>query len=124
MTTQSFSLFNQDTMKVIYLNKPYDINLVPRIYPEVEEELTLELRNESSDLTFQPEIAWIAGNSLTVTITSGVPLGEFQSMDKYEMTLTNGLSIVYKGKLIIVDETTNVQNFIYTDQSNSRFENL
>lgn len=121
---QSFSLFTQNNMKVIYLNKPYDINLVPRIYPEVEEELTLELRNESTDFTFQPEIEWMVNNLMTVTITSGVPLGEFQSMNKYEMTLTNGLSIVYKGKMMIVDEDTNIQNYVYTDQSDSRFENL
>jgi hypothetical protein len=108
-------------MKVLYLNKPYDINLVPRVYPLANEDLVLTLRNESTQLTFEPEIEYLVNGLLTVSIIGGVPLDEFQSMNKYELTLKNGLSVVYKGKLIVVDESTDIQNYAYTDQTNSRF---
>lgn len=47
---------------------------------------------------------------------------EFKTQNKYEITLLNGLEIIYKGKLIVLEAGTDIQNYDYGSQTTSRFQ--
>lgn len=114
---------NTSNMKVIKLNQVEEFSCVPRIYPKPSDALrvtlTNELTNTSIDLSFT---SIISGAYLTIIINT-IP-NDFTSGNKYAIEVYNitSQSIVYLGKLLIVDENTDIQNYAYKSQSNSRFE--
>ena len=106
-------------MKVLFLNNPLVFSLIPRKYPVVTDILTLNLRNESSNLTITPVVSFTVNDKLNITITTQPQ--DFKTQNKYEVTLLNGEEIIYKGKLIIVESGTDIQNYNYGSQSTSKF---
>ncbi len=105
-------------MKVILLNNPYKIYLTPRIFPNINDNLSLNLRNEMTNEVLTPTISFILGDKLEITITTT----SFKVQDKYEIELLNGSSVIYRGKLIVLDDNTDIQNYEYGSQSNSKFK--
>lgn len=120
----AFFFSNNINMKVIKLNQLEQFKCVPRQYPNSTDELSVKLKNELTDTTIDLVFTFSVSTSyLTIGITD-VP-ADFESGNKYEITIrniTNNNSLVYLGKLLIVDENTDVQNYEYKQQSNSRFE--
>jgi len=110
-------------MKVIKLNQVEEFSCVPRIYPNPSDtlgvSLTNELTNAKIDLSFT---SIISGAYLTIILNT-IP-SDFTSGNKYAIEINNitSQSIIYLGKLLIVDENTDIQNYAYSTQSNSRFE--
>ncbi|WP_165579367.1 hypothetical protein [Flavobacterium sp. ABG] len=81
--------------------------------------LTNELTNTKIELSFT---SIISGAYLTIILNT-IP-NDFTSGNKYAIEINNitSQSIIYLGKLMIVDENTDIQNYAYATQSNSRFE--
>jgi len=105
-------------MKAIFLNTPLIFSLIPRKYPLITDELSLNLRREIDDLVLTPEITFTIDDKLNITITEQSE--QFRILDKFEIELKNGVEVIYRGKLIILKEGTNTQNFEYGN-NNGRF---
>lgn len=106
-------------MKVLFLNTPLDIYLIPRVYPILTDTLTLNLRNEISNVVITPAVTFLIEEQLKVTITDQPD--DFKAQNKYELELINGSSVIYRGKIIILAEGTDVQNYEYSSQPNLRY---
>lgn len=102
-------------MKVLFLDKKLTIYLIPREIPSVLDNLSLTLRNESTDLIITPNFSYyIDPKHIGITITEQPT--DFKIGNKYEITLLNEDKIIYLGKLQILKEDTSVQNFNYEEQ--------
>lgn len=101
-------------MKVVTVAVPI-IDLVPRFYPSLLDELSLEFENG-----FIIPFTWvISGNLLTLTITD---TSQFKQRDNYSFTLLRGNEIVYKGKMIFLKNGTDIQNYTNNSQDNKRWQ--
>lgn len=120
----AFFFSNNINMKVIKLNQLEQFKCVPRQYPNSTDELSVKLKNELTNTVIDLVFTFSVSTSyLTIAITD-VP-ADFESGNRYEITITNitnNNNLVYLGKLLIVDENTDVQNYEYKQQSNSRYE--
>jgi hypothetical protein len=105
-------------MKVLFLNTPLVFSLIPRIYPLESDILTLTLRKETGSTILTPEFTFTVGQKLEITITTQPE--KFKILDKFEFELKKGNEILYLGKIQILKEGTNIQNFNYAEQ-NERF---
>lgn len=106
-------------MKVLFLNLPLKISLIPRKYPNLNDILTLSLRKEIDNTILTPAFTYTIGQKLVITITNQ-PL-DFKILNKYDFELKKGSEILYLGKIQILKAGTNTQNFEYGSQ-NGRFE--
>lgn len=101
-------------MKVVTSAVPI-IDLVPRFYPSLLDELTLTFENG-----FIIPFTWVInGNLLTLTITDTT---QFKQRDNYSFTLLRGNEIVYKGKMIFLKNGTDIQNYTNNSQDNKRWQ--
>ena len=106
-------------MKVLFLTEPLVISLIPRKYPIISDVLTLNLRNEITGLVINPAITFTVTDKLNITIT--VQPTDFKTQHKYEVTILKGSAIIYKGKLIVLESGTDIQNYNYGSQSTSKY---
>jgi hypothetical protein len=106
-------------MKVLFLETALEFSLIPRKYPFISDNLTLSLRNETTGIVINPAITFIVSDKLNITLTAQ-PL-DFKTQNKYEVTLLNDAEIIYKGKLIVLESGTDVQNYNYGSQTTSRY---
>jgi len=106
-------------MKVLFLTEALEFSLIPRKYPIISDDLTLDLRNETTGTVITPAITFSVNDKLNITITEQ-PL-DFKTQNKYEVTISNDSEIIYKGKLIVLDSGTDVQNYNYGSQTTSKY---
>lgn len=107
-------------MKVLFLDTPLIFKLIPRKYPDVTDTLTLELRNENTNLIITPTISFLVADKLSITVLE--QHSDFKTQNKYEITLLNSSEIIYKGKLIVLEQGTDLQNYNYGSQTTSKFQ--
>jgi len=105
-------------MKAVFLNMPLTFSLIPRIYPSLSDTLILTLRKEIDNTVLTPEFTFTVDEKVNITITEQPD--SFKILDKYEIELKNESEVIYLGKLVILKEGTNTQNFEYGTQ-NERF---
>lgn len=106
-------------MKVLFLGSSLLIKVVPRVYPQITDTLVLRLRNEITGIILTPEINFSVGQTLDVTLLN--PQTDFKVQNKYEIEISNDGWVIYRGKLIILEDGTDVQTYNYGQESNSRF---
>ena len=106
-------------MKVLFLLEALKFSLIPRKYHIISDILTLNLRNEITGVVINPAITFIVTDKLNITLTTQ-PL-DFKTQNKYEVTILNGSEIIYKGKLIVLESGTDVQNYNYGSQTTSKY---
>jgi uncharacterized membrane protein len=107
-------------MKVILLDSQYSFSCVPRITPLLSDTIVLTLRNELTDEIITPEINFTVGQKLNVNILDNFEF--FKEKNKYEISIKLGSVILYKGKLIALDQNTNIQDYEYGSQTTKRFD--
>jgi len=110
--------YTKNKMKVLFLNTPLFFSLIPRIYPSENDNLVLTLRKETGSAKITPEFTFTVGQKLQITITAQ-PV-QFKILDKFEFELKRGNDILYLGKIQILKQGTDIQNFNYAEQ-NERF---
>jgi hypothetical protein len=115
--TTAFFIPN-NKMKAVFLNMPLTFSLIPRIYPSLSDTLILTLRKEIDNTVLTPEFTFTVDEKVNITITEQPD--SFKILDKYEIELKNESEVIYLGKLVILKEGTNTQNFEYGTQ-NERF---
>lgn len=107
-------------MKVLKLNTPFEISAVPRIVLISSDVLIFTARNEVTNEIVNYTLDWSVINGrlnfeLPDTNT------DFQAGNKYEIFIKKGDTIVYRGKMIIVKEDTDIQNYTPSKQTTPRF---
>lgn len=107
-------------MKVLFKGKPLIIRLIPRFDVLKSDTISLSLRNEVTNVVITPEITFESGKRLVITITNE-PL-DFKIQNKYEIEVKKADKIVYLGKLIVLKEGTDIQNYEYKEQNNGYFK--
>ena len=108
-------------MKVLFFNDTLDIYLIPIEIPLIRDILTLELRNEVTNDLFYPNFTFTL-TDLNVKITLLEHLADFKMNNKYSFVLKNGVKIIYIGKMICLENGTNIQTYEYGSQTNGRFQ--
>lgn len=98
-------------MKVLFLDTIYNITLIPKIKITETDVIYVNLRNEFTktttylvDFTFE-----IDGNYLKIMLNS-LPNGT-KHKDKFEFNVNLGQESVYIGKILVLNNGTNVQNY-------------
>lgn len=105
-------------MKVLFLNEPLLFSCIPRKYTITN--LSLTLRNELTDLIIEPNINYSIDNKLNILISEQPT--DFAIQNKYEITLKDGDYLLYCGKLIVLKQDTDVQNYEYNTQKDEYFQ--
>lgn len=106
-------------MKVLFLTEALEFSLIPRKYPIISDTLTLNLRNENTGEVITPAITFSVNDKLNITITTQPT--DFKTQNKYEVTILKGSEIIYKGKLIVLESGTDIQNYNYGSQTTSKY---
>jgi len=106
-------------MKVLFLDTQLYFTVIPREYPLEIDNISLILRNEFTDEVLTPDISFEVGQKLEITIINQ-PLA-FAENQKYEVQILKDETIIYLGKLIVLKEGTDIQNYEYRQQTNTRY---
>lgn len=110
-------------MKIIRLNNDVKIGVVPRITPILTDELILKVRNEVSNLEMEIIVLFTIENE-RIIITFDVLPDDFIAGNKYEIEVYNEttLKTIYLGKLLIVKNDTDLQNYTPSKQRTQRYK--
>ena len=108
-------------MKVIELNTPIEVPLIPRVMPLMGDLITIQLINEFTNLVINLPTIWTYSKQrLIISFDENQP--DFKIGNKYQITLKNGANVIYMGNLLIVKENTNLQNYTPSSQITQRFK--
>lgn len=107
-------------MKVLFLNTELSFSVIPRKYPAEIEDILVTLKNENTGEYLTPSFSFTVDEKLNITLDSQPQ--DFRSQNKYEVEIKNGSEIIYLGKIIVLEEETDVQNYEYGSQTNTRFK--
>ena len=105
------AFFIPKNMKTI-TEDPYTFSFVPLKYPQISDYLTIELRNEISNLVITDTCNWIE-NLGRISLTIPSPQADFETGNKYSFVVKNGTDSIFYGKLTVLDNGTDIQNFEY-----------
>lgn len=107
-------------MKVLFLDDELIFKVVPRKYPNVNDEFILTFRNENTGVTFSPSYTFEITDKLEITLPTQPT--DFAIQNKYDIEIQLDNEIIYLGKAIVLESGTNIQNYEYGSQSTSRFK--
>lgn len=107
-------------MKVLKLNTPFLIEAVVRDLPQSGDVLTFTAIEEFTQISTDYMIDWsINKGRLSFTL----PVNSFDKAGvKFEISIINNGNIIYLGKMIVVNEDTDTQNFTPSKQTTQRFK--
>lgn len=108
-------------MKVIELNTPVEVPLIPRVMPLMGDLITIQLINEFTNLVINLPTIWTYSKQRLI-ISFDENQSDFKIGNKYQITLKNGANVIYIGNLLIVKENTNLQNYTPSSQITQRFK--
>ena len=109
-------------MLVVRLNSLVEVSAVPRIAPALSDTLKLTATNETTQIETIIYIEFYMYNGRLV-FTFDIPI-EFKAGNKYEVEINNENTntIIYRGKMIVINETTDIQNYTPSTQQTQRFK--
>ena len=112
-------------MKVIKIDTPFELSAVVRIAPSTGDIIDFKSRNEATDLEADFNINWEYTHSrLLFTLPAITQDVAYFAGDKHEITITNTTTdtVIYRGKMIVVKEDTDIQNYTPSTQTTQRFK--
>jgi hypothetical protein len=98
-------------MKILYLDTDYTFKFIPRIAILQNDALIVDLKNEYTKVSTENiENSFVLnGNYIEITLNS-LPLGA-KHRDKFELSIMKDNDAVYLGKILVVNEGTDIQNY-------------
>jgi len=108
-------------MKIVELNTPVEVALIPRVMPLAGDLIDLTLKNETSNLVINLLTTWTRLKNRLVIYFDNTN-ADFKANNHYQMTLKIGANVIYLGNLLIVKENTNIQNYTPSTQKTQRFK--
>ena len=106
-------------MKVLFIDSNLNFSLIPRKYPLITDELSVKLRNENTNVEIISNFSFSLNDKLNITLENH---SDFRVSNKYEVEIKNNNEIIYLGKLLFLEQNTDVQNYTYGSQSDSKFK--
>ena len=108
-------------MLVVRLNSLVEVSAVPRIAPAFDT-LKLTATNETTQIETIIYIEFYMYNGRLI-FTFEIPEA-FKAGDKFEIEINEETTntIIYRGKLIVVNESTDIQNYTPSTQQPLRFK--
>jgi len=107
-------------MKVLKLNTPFEVSAVPRIALVSSDVLIFTARDEVTNESVDYTLDWsVINGRLVFELPNTNP--DFIAGNKYEIFIKRIDEIVYRGKMIIVKEDTDIQNYTPSKQTTPRF---
>lgn len=104
-------------MKILFLNTPFTFSLVPRILPTSN--VTVILRNEMTGILITETLPFtFLKGKIYITLSSN---SDFTTQNKYEVEVKELDKTIYRGKLMILEENTDVQNYTQETQTNKMY---
>lgn len=98
----------------------HKIVIIPRIFPNVGDELILTVRNEITNVISNPPFTWEYIDNYFNLIVNTTNL---DVDNKYELKVTREGVMIYKGKLLITDKTqAEIQNYQHTTITNNKIK--
>lgn len=105
-------------MKVLFLNTAFTFPFIPRQIP-VSNDLDIILRNEVSQVVIIQKLTWtITKNKVYVTLENDT---DFVTKNKYELEIQDNGITIYRGKLMFLEENTDLQNYDNETQSDKEY---
>jgi hypothetical protein len=106
-------------MKVLKLNTPFELSAVVRTAPDYGDVLVFKAINEFSQVEIVQTLVWTKRNDrLSFILASNI---DFVAGNKYEISISNNSKVIYLGKMIVVKEITDIQNYSQSKQTTPRF---
>lgn len=107
-------------MKILFLNTPLIFKLIPRNYNFDISDVILKLRNETTDVEIIPIITCVKNEFLEITIETQP--SDFKIQNTYQISVLENDNILYLGKLKILKQGTNTQNYQQQTQNDKYFK--
>lgn len=107
-------------MVVVYSNTESFISILPRYTITDLNALTLFLTNESDNVRTEFTVA-VESYSNILTLDATQIASDTESGQTFKLEILNGTDFVYLGRLINVDQNTDIQNYSKANQSTSIF---
>jgi hypothetical protein len=105
-------------MKVLFLNTPFTFPFIARQTP-ISNTIDVVLRNEVSQVVISQSVTWeLIKGKVYVTLTSDA---DFVTKNKYELEIQDNEITIYRGKLMILEENTDLQNYDNETQSDKEY---
>lgn len=98
-------------MKILYLDNPFTFKFIPRIEILENDILIVDLKNEYTKVSTEnvDNTFILNGNYIIITLNS-LPLGA-KHRDKFELSIIKDNEVVYLGKILVVNEGTDIENY-------------
>jgi hypothetical protein len=107
-------------MKIIKLNTDLKVVVIPRIMPPLGEVLNFKAINEVSQFEISLTVDWYRDKDRIVFI---LPTNSnYKAGNKYEISILQGTTTIYEGKMMAVKEVTDTQNYTPSKQRKQRFK--
>ena len=109
-------------MKIIELGSLVEISAVVRTAPSLLDILVLKLKNETTNVLIEETITWYSHKGRIVFTFDPLP-EDFSAGNKYEIQIfnQNTQQTIYLGKLLVVANGTDIQNYTPSKQRTQRF---
>jgi hypothetical protein len=86
-------------MKVVQTGTAHSISFIPRFYPTLD--LVVSLYNEADRSTGTPANTYATSNGYTTVNFTYT----FVEKDRFQIKITEGSEVVYRGKILVTDQT-------------------
>lgn len=105
-------------MKILFLDTDLIIPFIPRRVPN-SNVINIILRNENTNVIIEQSLNWVLiKNKVYITIESNT---DFATKNKYELEIQDSGFTIYRGKLMFLEENTDLQNYNQETQSNKEY---
>jgi hypothetical protein len=97
-------------MKIVKLSdNPKVMLIIPRIFPNIGDNLSISIREEFKNKTQEVEFIWDYVNNYLNIYLSDDDFYELYS--KYEIVVKRESTIIYRGKLMVIGDDDSIQDF-------------
>lgn len=106
-------------MKILFKDTELIFSVVPRKYPIITDNLTLELRNELTNEIFTPSFTFDVLEYLIINMEN---LVDFEIQNKYNFKIRNNNEIISSGKILFLKDGTSIQDYEYQNQKDDYYK--
>lgn len=97
-------------MKIVKISdNPKNFIIIPRIFPNIGDNLSISIREEFKNKTQEVEFIWdYANNYLNIYLSDD---DFYELYSKYEIVVKRESTIIYRGKLMVIGDDDSIQDF-------------
>lgn len=100
-----------------YLIADMRLTLVPKIYPTLGDTLTVNMRNELTNVTSSVDNRF---NYTDDYMNLFIDSGDYKDKEKYEIDVIYNNVNIYRGKVLIISGDVDIQNYKHVEITNKK----